>query len=74
MKYDKLTIVGLPKKFKVYNVVDYLYPDDGQPESPDDVIYDFLPEECEVGNRSGNSIRGGCARADIFVIALGIRC
>ena len=48
MKYDKLTIVGLPKKFKVYNVVDYLYPDDGQPESPDDVIYDFLPEECEM--------------------------
>ena len=49
MKYDKLTIVGLPKRFKVYNVVDYLYPDDGQPESPDDVIYDFLPKECDEG-------------------------
>lgn len=46
MKYDKLTIVGLPKKFNVYNVVDYLYPDDGQPESPDDMVYDFLPTEC----------------------------
>ncbi len=49
MKYDKLTIVGLPKKFKVYNVVDCLYFDDHQPESPDDVIYDFLPEECDEG-------------------------
>ena len=49
MKYDKLTIVGLPKRFKVYNVVDYLFPDDHQRESPDDVIYDFLPEECDEG-------------------------
>ena len=49
MKYDKLTIVGLPKKFNVFNVVDYLYPDYGQPESPDDVIYDFLSEECGEG-------------------------
>ena len=49
MKYDKLTIVGLPKKFKVYNVVDYLYPDGGQPENPDDMVYDFLPEECDEG-------------------------
>lgn len=49
MKYDKLTIVGLPKKFKIYDVVDYLFPDDHQPESPDDVIYDFLSEECGEG-------------------------
>ena len=49
MKYDRLTIVGLPKKFKVYDVVDYLFPDDHQPESPDDVIYDFLSEECGEG-------------------------
>ena len=27
MKYDKLTIEGLPKKFKVYYALDYLYPD-----------------------------------------------
>lgn len=45
MKYDKLTIVGLPKRFKVYNVVDYLCPNDYQPESPDDMVYDFLPTE-----------------------------
>lgn len=49
MKYDKLTIVGLPKKFKVYDVVDYLYPDDHQPESPDDMVYDFLSTECDDG-------------------------
>lgn len=49
MKYDNLTIVGLPKKFNVFNVVDYLYPDDHQPESPDDMVYDFLPEECDEG-------------------------
>ena len=49
MKYDKLTLVGLPKRFKVYDVVDYLCPADHQPESPDDVIYDFLPEECDEG-------------------------
>ena len=49
MKYDKLTIVGLPKRFKVYEVVDYLCPADHQPESPDDVIYDFLPEKCDEG-------------------------
>lgn len=49
MKYDKLTIVGLPKKFKIYDVVDYLFPDDHQPESPDDVIYDFLSEKCGEG-------------------------
>ena len=29
LKYDKLTIVGLPKKFNVFNVVDYLCPDEG---------------------------------------------
>lgn len=49
MKYDKLNIVGLPKKFNVYNVVDYLYPDDHQPESPDDMVYDSLPTECGDG-------------------------
>lgn len=27
MRYDKLTIEGVPKKFKVYYALDYLYPD-----------------------------------------------
>lgn len=49
MKCDKLTIVGLPKKFNLYNLVDYLYPDDHHPESPDDMVYDFLPTECDEG-------------------------
>ena len=38
MKYDKLTIIGLPKKFKVYYALDYLYPDGQLPDNPDDIL------------------------------------
>ena len=49
MKYDKLTIIGLPKKFKVYYALDYLYPDDQLPDNPDDILYDEWPADGEEG-------------------------
>ena len=49
MKYDKLTIIGLPKKFKVYYALDYLYPDGQLPDHPDDIIYDEWPADGEEG-------------------------
>lgn len=51
MKYDKLTIVGLPKGFKVYEVTDYLYPN-GRPETPEDFVYGELPAEYDEGERA----------------------
>ena len=49
MKYDKLTIEGVPKKFKVYYALDYLYPDGQLPDNPDDILYDEWPADCEEG-------------------------
>ena len=49
MKYDKLTIMGLPKKFKVYYALDYLYPDDQLPDNPDDILYDEWPADGDEG-------------------------
>ena len=49
MKYDKLTIIGLPKKFKVYYALDYLYQDRQLPDNPDDIIYDEWPTDGEEG-------------------------
>ena len=42
MKYDKLTIIGLPKKFKVYYALDYIFPDGQLPDNPDDILYDEI--------------------------------
>lgn len=52
MKYDKLTIIGLPKKFKVYYALDYLdalYPDGQLPDNPDEILYDEWPADGEEG-------------------------
>ena len=49
MKYDKLTIIGLPKKFKVYYALDCLYPDGQLPDNPDDILYDEWPADGEEG-------------------------
>ena len=49
MKYDKLTIIGLPKKFKVYYALDYLYPDGQLPDNPDDILYDEWPTDGDEG-------------------------
>ena len=49
MKYDKLTIEGVPKKFKVYYALDYLYPDGQLPDNPDDILYDEWPTDGEEG-------------------------
>lgn len=49
MKYDKLTIIGLPKKFKVYYSLDYLYPDGQLPDNPDDILYDEWPTDGDEG-------------------------
>ena len=49
MKYDKLTIIGLPKKFKVYYALDYLYPDGQLPDDPDDILYDEWPTDGDEG-------------------------
>ena len=49
MKYDKLTIIGLPKKFKVYYALDYLYSGCQLPDDPDDIIYDEWPADGEEG-------------------------
>ena len=52
MRYDKLTIIGLPKKFKVYYALDYLdalYPDGQLPDNPDEILYDEWPADGEEG-------------------------
>lgn len=49
MKYDKLTIIGLPKKFKVYYALDYLYSGCQLSDNPDDILYDEWPVECDEG-------------------------
>ena len=49
MKYDKSTIIGLPKKFKVYYALDYLYPGGQLPDNPDDILYDEWPTDGEDG-------------------------
>ena len=48
MKYEELTIVGLPKSFKIYKALDYLYPN-GEPDNPEEVLYDEYFEECDEG-------------------------
>ena len=48
MKYDELTIIGLPKSFKIYKAIDYLYPN-GEPDNPEDVLYDEYFVECDEG-------------------------
>jgi len=49
MKYDKLTIIGLPKKFKVYYALDYLYSGCQLPDNPDEILYDEWPTDGEEG-------------------------
>ena len=49
MKYDKLTIIGLPKKFKVYYALDYLCPGGQLPDNPDDSRYDEWPADGDEG-------------------------
>ena len=52
MKFDKLTISGLPKKFKVYYALDYLdalYPGAQLPDNPDDILYDEWPADGDEG-------------------------
>lgn len=49
MKYDKLTIIGLPKKFKVYYALDYLYSGCQLPDNPDDILYDEWPADGDEG-------------------------
>ena len=44
-----MTIIGLPKKFKVYYALDYLYPDDQLPDNPDDILYDEWPTDGDEG-------------------------
>ena len=46
MKYSKLTIAGVPKSFKIWNVVDYVQ-DLPEDTNPDDVQYDFYSLECD---------------------------
>ena len=48
MKYDELTIIGLPKSFKIYKAIDYLYPN-GEPDNPEEVLYDEYFVECDEG-------------------------
>ena len=52
MRYDKLTIIGLPKKFRVYYALDYLdalHPGGQLPDNPDDILYDEWPADGEEG-------------------------
>ena len=52
MKYSNLIIAGLPKSFDVGFATDYIQPlsDDA---SPEDVVYDIYPAECNEENGEG---------------------
>ena len=57
MKYDELTIIGLPKSFKIYKAIDYLYPN-GEPDNSEEVLYDEYFEEGDEGeDRSGEALQ-----------------
>ena len=48
MKYDKLSIFGLPKTFNLWDACDSFQPA-GIVTSPDDILFDMYPAECNEG-------------------------
>lgn len=46
MKYEDLIIVGLPKTFDVWDLVEYLQPET-ELVNPDNIVYDAYPAECD---------------------------
>lgn len=48
MKYDKLSIFGLPKTFNLWDACDSFQPA-GKVASPDDILFDMYPAECNEG-------------------------
>ena len=48
MKYEKLSIFGLPKTFNIWDACDSFQPT-GKVTSPDDILIDMYPAECNEG-------------------------
>lgn len=46
MKYEKLTISGIPKKFDVWDLCNYIQPITEDMDL-EDILYDALPDECD---------------------------
>lgn len=51
MKYEVLTILGLPKSFHIWDSVEALGPSTDDINNPDDILYDAYPAVCDKGKR-----------------------
>ena len=67
MKYDELTIIGLPKSFKIYKAIDYLYPN-GEPDNPEDVLYDEYFVECDEGEDASIVFKYNESATGVYVV------
>ena len=67
MKYNELTIVGLPKSFKIYKAVDYLYPN-GEPDNSDEVLYDEYLEEGDEGEDASIVFKYNESATGVYVV------
>ena len=67
MKYEELTIVGLPKSFKIYKAVDYLYPN-GEPDNSEEVLYDEYFEEGDEGEDASIVFKYNESATGVYVV------
>ena len=67
MKYDELTIIGLPKSFKIYKAIDYLYPN-GEPDNPEEVLYDEYFVECDEGEDASIVFKYNESATGVYVV------
>lgn len=67
MKYDELTIIGLPKSFKIYKAIDYLYPN-GEPDNPEDVLYDEYFVECDEGEDASIVFKYNESATGVYIV------
>jgi len=67
MKYGELTIIGLPKSFKIYKAIDYLYPN-GEPDNPEDVLYDEYFVECDEGEDASIVFKYNESATGVYVV------
>ncbi len=60
-------IIGLPKSFKIYKAIDYLYPN-GEPDNPEDVLYDEYFVECDEGEDASIVFKYNESATGVYVV------